>query len=165
MTEWLTGMKTAVRSSTHATYTTLVDTHIKKNLGSVRLQDLTAARLNALYSDLLTKGRANGKGGLSPATVRYVHSVIRKALSDAMKENLITRNVADAARVPRVSRPQIRTWSAREVRTFLNHVARGPVCTPPMSSPARPACGEERSSGCAGGISISKVDAFLSLSR
>ena len=126
MTEWLTGMKTAVRSSTHATYTTLVDTHIKKNLGSVRLQDLTAARLNALYSDLLTKGRANGKGGLSPATVRYVHSVIRKALSDAMKENLITRNVADAARVPRVSRPQIRTWSAREVRTFLNHVREDP---------------------------------------
>ena len=63
-----------------------------------------------------------GKGGLSPANGRYVHSVIRKALSDAMRENLVTRNVADAARVPRVPRAQIRTWSAREVRTFLDHV-------------------------------------------
>lgn len=122
MTDWLNDLRTSVRPSTHATYETLVRTHITPKIGSETLQSLTAMRLNALYTELLASGRVNGKGGLSPATVRYVHSIIRKALADAMRENLVTRNVADGARVPRVPRPQIRTWSAREVRAFLDHV-------------------------------------------
>jgi hypothetical protein len=39
--------------------------------------------------------------GLSPRTVRYAHSVIRKALVDAVKRNRLARNAADAAGPPR----------------------------------------------------------------
>jgi hypothetical protein len=42
--------------------------------------------------------------GLSPRTVRYAHSVIRKALADAVKWNRPARNVADAADPPRSDR-------------------------------------------------------------
>ena len=76
-----------------------------------------------------TGGRQSGRsagcfrsGGLSPATVRYVHAVLRKALADAVRRNQLTRNVADAADAPRQTRPQIRTWSARELRAFVSHV-------------------------------------------
>lgn len=120
--EWLVAVRPTLRASTHATYETIVQTHIAPRIGSVALQSLTPGRLNALYADLLASGRADGKGGLSTATVRYVHAVIRKALSDAMRWSLVTRNVADAADPPRVSRKQIRTWSARELRAFLAHV-------------------------------------------
>ena len=45
-----------------------------------------------------------------------------KALKDAVRSNLVQRNVAELVDPPRVKRAQIRTWSAREVRTFLEHV-------------------------------------------
>jgi integrase len=48
--------------------------------------------------------------------------VLRKALADAVRWNLIPRNPADAADPPRVVRPAMQTWSLREVRTFLAHV-------------------------------------------
>jgi integrase len=86
------------------------------------LRSITPATLNTMYADMLANGRKDGKGGLSSATVRYVHSVIRRALKDAQRWNLVTRNVADAADPPRIVRAQIRTWSARELRTFLEHV-------------------------------------------
>lgn len=120
--DWLAATKSTLRASTYATYSSLVETQIKPRLGSLPLQSITATRLNAMYGELLASGRRDGKGGLSPATVRYVHAVIRKALADAVRRNQLTRNVADAADAPRQVRTQIRTWSARELRTFLSHV-------------------------------------------
>ena len=84
-----------------------------KHIGSIELQSLTAMRLNAFYSDLSTNGRANGKGGLSPATVRYVHAIIRKAsAADAMKETLSRATSRMPARVPRVPRPENPAWNS-----------------------------------------------------
>ena len=92
-------------------YKSLVEKTIKPRIGSLPLQAVTGGRLNAFYADLLKSGRRDGRGGLSPATVRYVHAVLRKAFSDAVRWNQLTRNVADAADPPRPSKPQIRTWT------------------------------------------------------
>jgi integrase len=54
--------------------------------------------------------------------VRYTHTVIRKALSDAVGWNLLTRNVADAAQPPKKQKTTNATWSADQLRTFLSHV-------------------------------------------
>ena len=120
--EWLADTKDTIRASTYATYETMIRTQIKPRIGNVRLPDLNSFVLNEFYRVLLASGRKDGKGGLSPATVRYAHSVLRKALNDALRANLVPRNVADAARPPRVPGAKIRTWSARELRTFLDHV-------------------------------------------
>jgi integrase len=115
-------VRSKLRPSTYATYETLVKRHLKPRLGSLSLRSLTAAHLNAMYMELLASGRRDGQGGLSPASVRYVHAVIRKALANAVRWNLVTRNVADAADPPRLSRRQMKTWSAREVRRLLEQV-------------------------------------------
>jgi integrase len=120
--QWFPATESTLRPSTFATYKTIVRKHLLPRLGSLPLQALTAARLNALYADLLKSGRKDGKGGLSSSSVRYLHAVIRKALSDAVRWNLLMRNVADAADPPRATRTQMKTWSAREVRRFLDHV-------------------------------------------
>lgn len=122
LAEWLAAIKPTIRASTFATYESIVQTQIAPRIGSLPLQSVTAARLNAFYADLLATGRRDGKGGLSPATVRYAHAIMRKALGDAVRWNLLTRNAADAADPPRQTRTQIRTWSARELRAFLKAV-------------------------------------------
>jgi hypothetical protein len=60
--------------------------------------------------------------GLSPRTVRYVHTILHAALKDALRWNRVVRNVADAATPPsaasaRNHRPK--AWSAEQLRAFL----------------------------------------------
>jgi integrase len=125
--EWLSAIEArGLRPNTLSTYRMLVEKHLIPRVGSVPLQKLSASHLNAAYADMLASGRRNVKktSGLSPRTVRYAHSVIRKALADAVKWNRLVRNVADAADPPRksatVKAPT--TWSAAELHCFLEHV-------------------------------------------
>jgi integrase len=125
--EWLTAIEVrGLRSNALSTSRMLIEKHLIPRVGSVLLQGLSASHLNAAYADMLTCGRRNVKTptGLSPRTVRYAHSVIRKALADAVRWNRLVRNVADAADPPRkaatVKAPK--TWMAAELRAFLGHV-------------------------------------------
>jgi len=121
--EWLDSMRATVRPSTWAAYKMLAEVHIVPAVGMVPLQRLAAGQLNALYADLLENGRRDGKGGLSPRTVAYVHATIRKALAEAVRWQLLTRNVAEQATPPRQQpNGSLRTWSAAELRAFLAHV-------------------------------------------
>jgi integrase len=123
MGQWLDSIRASVRPSTWAAYAALTRTHIIPALGTIRLQQLTAAQLNRLYADLLEKGRRDGQGGLSPRTVAYVHATVRKALAEAVRWQLLTRNVAAQATPPRQQpNGDLRTWSAEELRAFLAHV-------------------------------------------
>jgi len=113
--DWFQATSSSRRASTNATYAVVIRTHLVPRIGSIKLQALSSQALNRLYCDLLDAGSA-------PATVRYAHAVIRKALLDAVRWSLVTRNVADAADPPRLTRKQTRTWLASEVRRFLSHV-------------------------------------------
>jgi hypothetical protein len=48
------------------------------------LQRLTAPRIASFYGELLTSGRRDGKG-LTPKTVRNVHTLLHRALKDAAR--------------------------------------------------------------------------------
>jgi integrase len=54
--------------------------------------------------------------------VRYTHTIIRKALADAVAWNLVPRNVADAANPPKQAKRTKKTWTADELRRFLEAV-------------------------------------------
>jgi len=117
---WLEGIRASVRPSTLAGYRMLVDAHITPALGLLRLQSLNAGHLNTFYGHLLEGGRRDGKGGLSTRTVRYCHATLHRALGEAVKWGLVTRNVADAASPPRQSqRREPHVWTAEDLRAFL----------------------------------------------
>jgi len=121
---WLDSVRATVRPSTHAMYETLVEKQLVPAIGNVELQRLTASRLNGMYADLLANGRRDGKGGLSPETVRKVHITIRKALNAAVKWGDLRRNVADDADPPPKGQAgaKLRTWTAGELAHFLDFV-------------------------------------------
>jgi integrase len=117
--QWLPTVRAVVRPTTWATYRIYAEAQILPALGHVPLQTLTAAHLNLFYADLAQHGRRDGRGGLKPKSVRHVHVLLHKALSDAVRWGLVARNVADAADPPRVPRQERGTWSAEELRAFL----------------------------------------------
>jgi integrase len=82
--------------------------------------------LDGLYARLITSGRRDGAGGLSLRTVRYIHTIMRKALGDADRKGLVQRNVARYASPPAHSAtraPEMSIWSPTELRDFLESVA------------------------------------------
>jgi integrase len=93
-----------LEDSTIDSYDRNLHNHVLSTIGAARLQSLTPVDLDRLYARLLSNGRRDGRGGLSAKTVRYISTIIGKALSDAEKKGLVARNVARAATAPRRKR-------------------------------------------------------------
>lgn len=121
---WLPSLASAViggsmKPTTEHFYKHLAKRHIIHHLGSVRLKDLTAVRLNAFYADLLTTGRQGGVTGLSPTTVSRVHVTMHRILRDAVKWGHVPTNVADLATPPRPTSTKMKVWSPTQIRKFV----------------------------------------------
>jgi integrase len=115
--EWIGTVKGELEPSTWSSYNRNLRLHVKPTLGGIRLQSLDPAALNRLYARL--------REHLSVRTVRYIHTIIHRALKDAMKWGRLVRNPSDAANPPRAKdarAPEMRTWSAQQVSTFLDLV-------------------------------------------
>jgi integrase len=112
---WLSDMvKGTVKETTYANYSYITRVHISPALGRVKLKSLTPAHVRGFYGE---KSRSD----LSAATVKKVHVVLRKALSQAVSDGLISRNAADGVKPPRVSAPgeEIRPLDPEECAAFL----------------------------------------------
>ncbi len=119
--QWLPAMAAPgrLKPSTLASYDGDMRNHIVPRLGHIPLRALSAPSLNSMYSDLMQEGRRDGKGGLSATTVQQIHRVLRTALADAVRWNLVSRNVADLAECPRSRSAEVDAWTAEEVQKFL----------------------------------------------
>lgn len=118
--EWLPAIRTTVRTSTWQSYTDMAG-HVTPRIGGLTLAQITPAHLNSLYAELLEDGRRDGTAGLSPRTVRYVHTVLRRAMRDAVRWGKLHRNPADLADPPKPTRSSMSAWTADEAATFLQH--------------------------------------------
>jgi integrase len=121
---WLPAIEPGVRPTTLSGYRILVESHLVPQLGSVKLQSLSAAQINAHYARLLAEGRVHGKGGLSPSSVHHVHAALHRALRDAVKWGYLQSNVASFAEPPRASAQhrELAVWSEEQLHAFLDSV-------------------------------------------
>jgi hypothetical protein len=101
-----------IRASTFDIYSRIVRLYLLPPLARIPLSKLTASHLNSLYADLLEKG-------LSPRTVTYAHSIMHRALKDALKSDLVARNVADAADAPRQQRKEMTPPTPEQLNVCL----------------------------------------------
>jgi integrase len=115
MHAWLQAAKPSLRERTWVRYEQYVRLHIVPSLGKNSLQTLTPQHLQKLYAERLA-------AGASPTTVHHLHAVIHKALKQAMRWNLVMRNVADLVDPPRVSRFEMNPLGPEQARMFLDAV-------------------------------------------
>jgi len=124
--EWLAAIAPTVRPSTHYSYARNLRLHVLPYLGSTPLAAVDAGALNGLYARLLADGRRDHEGGgLSARSVRYVHTIAHRAFKDAVRWGRLVRNPAEAADPPRATSsgsPEMVTWTAAQLRTFLDGV-------------------------------------------
>ena len=88
LTQWLTDeVRPAVRPRTYLQYEATVRRHLIPSIGHHMLKSLSAADVKAFILNQVAKG-------LSPATIRSQHSILRRALQVAMRDDRVGRNVA-----------------------------------------------------------------------
>ena len=105
---WLWDYKKAtLRPNTFSSYEQNIRVHIKPCLGHILLQELKPEMLQNFYNEKFKEGRSDGMGGLSSATIDKIHSIIGKALKQAVKNQLITRNVNDLTEPAKVVEKEI----------------------------------------------------------
>ncbi len=124
--DWLPAMRIRLEPSTWESYERNLRLHVLPSIGGLTLQSLDGGRLNGLYARLLESGRKTGPGGLSPRTVRYIHTILHGALNDAVRWDRVVINVATRADPPSTRSakpPEMRTWTRDDLARFLDITA------------------------------------------
>lgn len=118
---WLKdSIKDTVRTSTHQRYEQITRLHLTPRIGHVKLKELTPAHVQRLYRDRLDSG-------LSPSTVRKIHNVLHKALSQAAKWGLVPRNVTEMTNPPKEVSEEINPLSAEEAHRLIEAAREDPL--------------------------------------
>lgn len=107
-------------------YEHIIRRHIIPGLGNMVLAQLRPEHLQRYYSEKLSGGRCDGKGGLSPRTVRHHHATLHGALESAVEWRLLPRNPADAVNPPRYQRAQWNTLNEDNIHTLLEAAKKMP---------------------------------------
>jgi integrase len=90
-----------ITARTAARYRELAENQIAPHLGNKVLQKLRPLEIEEWHAVLRNSGRARGSGGLAPRTIGHAHRVLSKALSDAIENELVTKNVATTKAAPK----------------------------------------------------------------
>lgn len=101
-----------VSGTTLDDYGHTVRLHLTPALGRKRLARLTVADVDEVWAD-------KRKAGYKPNSVRIMRAVLRRALGQAEREGLLSRNVAALSAPPRVSQPEGRALSVKQAKQLL----------------------------------------------
>ncbi|MEU7802996.1 hypothetical protein AB0J14_35545 [Micromonospora arborensis] len=103
-----------VRPNTARSYRDLIAKHLVPRLGRKRLGQLGARDVRQFLAAL-------SGDGVGDRTAQLAHAVLRAALEDAMREEIIPRNVAKLVRAPRpAGEKEQEPLTVQQVRTLLN---------------------------------------------
>lgn len=119
---WLGHVRSQVTPRTHERYSELVRKNIVPLIGSVHLTKLRSVQISDAYAKALADGRRDGKGGLSPSTVIYMHRLIKHALAQAVRWGMIARNPVDAVSPPKAERGTLTTYDMPQTAELIEVV-------------------------------------------
>lgn len=100
-------------------YIQKIDKHIKPYLANILLENLKPLHLQNFYDEKLKNGKLDGKGGLSARTVLALHRIIHSALQQAVKWQLVIRNVAEAVEPPKAKKYKVSFLTDKQTEELI----------------------------------------------
>lgn len=110
----------STKPRTRAAYESDIRLYIKPALGAVRLQALDTHTIQNFYNGL-TKPRGEKKA-LSAKTVQNIHGVLHHALNQAVANGLLRANPADACKLPRREKKELKPLDENDIAKFLKEI-------------------------------------------
>ena len=96
------------------------------NLG-VRLDEVTREVLQAYFDEKATCGRKDGKGGLSPSSLRQYKNILNQTLNEAVKNRLIPSNPCQLVELPRKERYHSSHYNESQLKTLFDAIKGDPL--------------------------------------
>ncbi|MFG6353513.1 MAG: site-specific integrase [Oscillospiraceae bacterium] len=126
LTAWLQSTKIAVKESTFAKYSQLIDSHIRPDLGQYSLSRISTQILRDFIQRQLLTGRLDGQGGLSPKTVIDMLTIIKESMTYAEDNGIVVACNPQRLTVKKTEK-EMRVLTPQEqealVRVLLNEMS------------------------------------------
>jgi integrase len=114
LVDWLQNtVRPSVRAATYRSYEQTIRNHLVPELGPLPLRKLEPQHVRAMLNRKLA-------AGLSARSVAYLRVVLRAALNQARKWNLVARNAAELVESPRARRFEIKPLAPEQARQLLD---------------------------------------------
>lgn len=109
-----------LKETTLERYRQVINKHLIPELGAIKLQDLRASHVQALYTNLLTRPTAKGEP-LSSRTVELIGTVLKIAIKYAVNvDEVMAVNPVSRVPLPKGKGSIPAPWSIQELNTFLD---------------------------------------------
>ena len=120
-----------VTGKTWDEYRKIIQSHLGPHLGHVPLSSLKPLHIQAYYADRLKRGRIRKsrqeeRPGLSPQTVVHHHTLLHKALQDAVRWQLVPTNPADAVDPPKIAKQEMKILDREGIKKLVERSMSSP---------------------------------------
>ena len=118
---WVAEYLNNLKPLTQQNYTKQTQKHLKPALGAAKLEALDTHTIQKFYNSLSASGR-------SPKTVKNIHGILHCALQQAIANDYIRHNPADACKLPKVIKPEIKPLEPEEIARLLKEAQQDDYC-------------------------------------
>ncbi len=106
----------SLQPKTLSWYRMMIDYHLKPAIGTIDLRKLHPIQIQLLINSKI-------HSGLAPSSVRGIHAVLRTALNQAWKYEMVAENVAKKVTLPRQKQAEPEFLSAQDAQKLLQSLA------------------------------------------
>ena len=126
---WLTKAQRRVDEVTYRGYLQTAQTQVLPyfDANALRLSECTAEVLQGYFDEKFKSGRLDGKGGLSPKTLRHLRGILSLAFDEAIKEKRFASNPCQFVELPRKERYEAHFYSAEQLRQLFSVMQDDPM--------------------------------------
>lgn len=120
-----------LRESTMGSYRMYAEQYMKPRLGDKKMNSITPVDIQRMYIRLQKEGRVHEHPELghelSASTIHRIHTMLHRALGDAVQTHVIPRNPAEGLALPKADSVPRRVLTDRELDSFMDVIKSDPV--------------------------------------
>lgn len=126
---WLTVVEPAIDAVTYQGYELLAKRQVLPYFDElqIRLQDVDRAVLQTFLNAKYRSGRLDGKGGLSPASLRLLKNIVFQTLTEAVKSSLLPANPCQYVTLPQQQRYPYKYFNAQQLDALFEAIKDDPL--------------------------------------
>lgn len=109
-----------VKPSTVSSYEATIRNHLKPGIGAIRLDALTTHDIQAFYNSL--QSSTENRKALSAKTIKNIHGILHHALQQALLNNYIRSNPANACVLPKAARKKVKPMNENQIADFIKAI-------------------------------------------
>ena len=126
---WLEDIRSRVDEVTWKQYEEVTICHVLPyfDASELLLCDVTRQSLQEFIDCKRANGRKDGKGGLSPVSLRHFRNVLNQALKLAVRNDMIPSNPCDGLILPKLEQREFAFYTGDQLQTMLDAVKDDPL--------------------------------------